>query len=70
MKKRKIPRDLLHRVQRIAPEMRKFETMERYVLKTLLEAGRCNTPIDEMFITAGHRILMPQATAGNIISAA
>jgi len=70
MTQRKIPRELFQRVQRTVPDLNHYETVERYVLKTLLEAGQNNVHVDETFIKAADKILQPGARNQNYNSVA
>lgn len=70
MTKRKIPRELYHRVQKTVPDLTHYETIERYVLKTLLEAGRNDVHVDEAFLKAADKILLAGVKKQNYISAA
>ncbi len=70
MVKRNVPRELFRDVRRVGPGIDRFEVMERYVLKRLMEAGQYDAPIDEAFIKAGYRILRNLPDSAQHISAA
>lgn len=70
MKQRKVPRDLYQRVKETVPEFKHYETVERYVLKTLLEAGRNDVHVDEAFLKAADKILLAGVKKQNFISVA
>jgi len=70
MAMQKVPRELFRDVRRAGPGIDRFEVMERYVLKRLMEAGQYDAPIDEAFIKAGYRILRNLPDSTQRISAA
>ncbi len=57
MKKRKVPRDLLLGAQKAGEDILRYESMERYVLNCVIEAGRSNVALDDVFIKAAHKAL-------------
>ena len=57
MKRRKVPKDLLTGMQNARKDYYRYERMERYVMNFLLEAGRKNEPVDELYIKAGYQML-------------
>ena len=57
MKKCKIPRDLFLNAQKIEKDLTHYEAIERYVLKCILQAGRLDVAMDDVFIKAAYKAL-------------
>jgi len=57
MKKCKIPRDLFLNAQKVEKDLTHYAAIERYVLKCILQAGRLNVAMDDVFIKAAYKAL-------------
>lgn len=70
MKKRKIPRDLLLSAQKAEKYLFRYETIERYVINCILEAGRLNVVLDDVFIKAAYKALQRSSVLHHSVKAA
>ena len=55
--KNTVPRDLMARLEAVENRIRQIETLDYYVLKRVLEAGRANALIDDEFIHVARECL-------------
>ena len=57
VKKRKIPRDLFLKAQKAEKYLFRYEAVESYVINCVLEAGRLDVALDDVFIKAAYKAL-------------
>ncbi|MCK5497581.1 MAG: hypothetical protein KAI77_00180, partial [Gammaproteobacteria bacterium] len=67
---RKIPRDLFLNAQKAEKYLFRYEAIERYVINCILEAGRSDVALDDVFIKAAYKALQRSSVLHHSVQAA